>query len=84
MGVGTQLFRPRTASLYLEAGQRVDGLRSETDVRHDRNAGVDQRTDARSDAHATFNLDHVCAGFAHHLRGGQHGLLIGCLVSAEG
>ena len=56
-------------ALDADLAHRVDRLRREADVAHDRDAGVDERLDRPRAADAALELDRLGAGLAHEAAG---------------
>ena len=83
-GVGEQLLGGvLPAALHAVAAEGVLALRGEAEVRHHRDAGVDDGPDAVGVVRAALELDRVGAAALHELDGGRDGLLDRDLVAPE-
>src|SRR5262249_59913373 len=71
------------ATLRTERADRVDRLRREPDMAHDRNAALDQKGDRLGHAAPALKLDRSAAGLLQHPCRRHESLLLGGFVGAE-
>lgn len=71
-------------SLDVIAGEDVNGLRSESEVPHDGDAGIDESPSDIDDACAAFDFDGMSAGFLKDADTGFDAVIVGGLVASEG
>ncbi|CAH1702002.1 hypothetical protein BOSEA1005_21701 [Hyphomicrobiales bacterium] len=85
LGIGDDRrpFRP-AAPLGLEAAEHVHRLRRQPDMRHHRDAALDQEGDGLRHALPAFELQRPATGFLHDAGGVTERLFRAFLVAAEG
>ena len=77
------LGRGHVLSLHMEATQRVEGLRGEADMPHDRNAGLCHGPHLRADFPAALKLDGMGPAFLHEPSGVADSVLHAYLEAQE-
>ena len=71
------------AALDAEAADRVERLRRQADMAHDRNAALDEEADGLRHAAAALELHGAAAGLLQDPRGGPEGAPRALLIGAE-